>query len=170
MDNALKEQLLNALMQKLSPQKNELAPLVPTAQYVPLSIQQKIYGYPIRKPYQSELDYFKGNTHVGGMAAQDNNIILNPYSPLTDQQKNAVAQNEAARLFMRQQKYNFDFEATPQQLAAFKGTSYGDPANSNDLKSTILGRAISGDPSAGQLTPRQQQWANFIKQQLAGRK
>ena len=52
------------------------------------------FGYKERSPYPSEMNYFKQNPLVGGMATEDNKIILNPYSGLTRQQNNAIKQNE----------------------------------------------------------------------------
>jgi hypothetical protein len=40
-------------------------------------------GIQMRKPYAGELDYFKNNPSVAGMATEDNKVILNPYSRLT---------------------------------------------------------------------------------------
>lgn len=54
-----------------------------------------------RTPYQSELDYFKANPTVAGMATEDNRVIINPYSNLTKDEKNSVFQNEKARIIMR---------------------------------------------------------------------
>lgn len=129
---------------------------------------KKIWGYEVRDAYDSERNYFTQNRKTAGMAADDGRIVLNPYSMLAPQQMEAVARNEAARLYMREKKFNFDFDPTPEQLHAFRGTPYeNDPFN---LKATLLARALSGDPSAGQLTPRQQQWVDWLLPQLEGRK
>jgi hypothetical protein len=128
---------------------------------------RKVWGYDMRDPYDTEKEFFSKNQHVGGMAAEDGRIVMNPYSPLSPQEREAVARNEAARLFMREKGLQFDFEATPEQLQAFRGTPY--ERDLPNLKQTLLARALTGDPSAGQLTPRQQQWVEWLRQQLEGR-
>ena len=130
---------------------------------------ERVYGYERREPYPGEADYFKANPHVGGMAAEDNRIVLNPHSKLSPQEQQAVARNEATRLYLREQKWPLDFELTPEQRASFQGTPYGDPAHADDLKQTLLARLVSGDPSAGTPTARQQEWANWLKGTLEGR-
>ena len=52
----------------------------------------------VREPYASELDYFKKNPSVSGMATEDNKVILNPYSNLKPEEYKAVVINETARL------------------------------------------------------------------------
>lgn len=128
----------------------------------------KIFGYEIRTPFESELDFFKKNVKVTGMAAEDGRIILNPFSELDSAGQKSVATNEAARLLMRENKTKPDFDVTDEQKTAFKGTAYED--DNDALKETILARAIAGDPSAGKLTPRQKEWANLVGAQLRARK
>lgn len=128
----------------------------------------KIFGYEIRAPFESELDYFKKNKNVAGMATEDGRITLNPFSDLDRASQNVVAVNEAARLLMRENKIKPDFDVTEDQRNAFKGTDYED--NDEALKETILARAISGDSSAGKLTARQQEWAKLVGAQLRARK
>ena len=121
-----------------------------------------IYGYEIREPYDSELQYFKQNPNIGGMATEDNRVILNPFSRLNEQQKNTVALNEAIRLFLKEKKYNYDFDVTSEQIDIFRNTPYGNPENINSLKETILGRIITQDPSIGVPTEEQRRWADRI--------
>lgn len=128
----------------------------------------KIFGYEIRAPFDSELDFFKKNPNVTGMAAEDGRIILNPFSDLDPAAQNVVATNEAARLLMRENKIKPDFDVTEEQRSKFKGTAYEEDEEA--LKETILARAISGDPSAGKLTARQKEWANLVGSQLRSRK
>jgi hypothetical protein len=130
----------------------------------------KVYGYDIRDSYPSEKEYFKSNQKVGGMATEDGKIILNPYSELDERELNSVATNEAARLFIKENNLNFDFDITPEQAGSFKGTIYGEPENEQELKGTILGRIISGDKSAGNATQEQLDWAGKIKKALELRK
>lgn len=115
----------------------------------------------LRTPVGDEDGYFKSNPHVGGMADfQSGKIVLNPYSKLSDDEKNAVAMNEWARLLMRQNKITPNFEITPAQQKAFGSYGGGDPLA---IKETIVGRIVSGDPSALDATPQQHQIAEQIK-------
>jgi hypothetical protein len=108
---------------------------------------------PLREPWPSENDFFKRCPHITGMAAEDGMVVLNPYSQLTDKQKDAVALNEAARVFMnRDPTLQPQFALTPEQERAF--ADYGGPA---EIRGTIAARLLSGDPSA--LSPTQEQAA-----------
>lgn len=103
-------------------------------------------GYPIReKLYPGEEEFFKKNPKVTGMAAEDNSIILNPYSTLKDKEKEAVAKNEALRLYMRNNKVIPNIEPTADQNKFFKNTAYENVAP--EKKQTIIARILSGDPS-----------------------
>lgn len=120
---------------------------------------QSIYGYKIRKPFGGEDKFFKSRPEVGGMAAEDGKIVLNPYSPLKEQEKMQVAKNEAIRLWMRDNKPEIPFEITKEQSKAFSGTEYG--SSPQALKETIAARILTGDPSA-MATPDQQSAADKI--------
>jgi hypothetical protein len=133
-----------------------------------LQNMDKIFGYEIRTPYDSELDFFKKNLNTTGMATEDGRIILNPFSDLDPASQKSVATNEAARLLMWENKIKPDFDVTEEQKNAFKGTAYEE--NEEALKETIVARAIAGDPSAGKLTARQKEWANLVGAQLRARK
>lgn len=112
------------------------------------------------KLYAGEEEFFKNNPHVGGMAAEDNQIIINPYSKLSDAEKQAIMLNEAARVHMRSGKIEPpQFALTPEQESAF--AKYG---NTTDKQSTIAARILSGDPSALNVTPEQIQYARELKQ------
>lgn len=130
-------------------------------------LTSKILGYPLRDPYPSEAEYFKKNPHVAGMAAEDNQITLNPFSPLSPQEKNAVALNEAYRLFMRETQANPTFSLTPKQAAQFKGTEY--EKNPDMAKHTIIARFLSGDPSVLDATDEQVAFAESVRRQAQGR-
>jgi hypothetical protein len=130
----------------------------------------KIYGYEIRRPYQSELLYFHQNPHVGGMAAEDGKIILNPVSMLKPEEQMAVARNEAARLYMRENKLVPNFDITPEQKSSFANTEYGTAQNEPYLKQTVAARILTGDPSAGAVTQQQKDYATWIQTQLDARK
>ena len=124
---------------------------------------QSIYGYQIRKPFAGEDKFFKGRPEVGGMAAEDGKIILNPYSPLKEQEKMQVAKNEAIRLWMRDNKTKIPFDVTKDQSKAFSKTEYG--SNPQALKETIVARILTGDKSAI-ATPEQQSFANNIMEKI----
>ena len=122
----------------------------------------KYFGYKVRKPYKGEDDYFKNNPNVTGMAAEDDQIIFNPYSKNID--LDAVGKNEASRLWMRKKNIDPPFKLTEKQMEFFKGTPYeNDPTAA---KQSIIGRIISGDPSAQDVTPEQIGWADRILQGL----
>ncbi len=136
----------------------------------PSQAKEKFYGYETRTPYASEVEYFKKNNHVTAMAAEDGRIIFNPFSKLTPEQRNAVGQNEATRLWLRENKIDPQFNMTPEQTKFFAGTDYGKPENAMMLKHTLIGRILSGDPSAGAVTPMQKQWADWVMENLQKRK
>jgi hypothetical protein len=121
-----------------------------------------VYGIGVRQDlFPGENDYFRKNPHVTGMAAEDNRIIMNPYSTLTDAEKQAVMMNEAARVHMR--VGNFDaprFALTPEQEKAFSGYS----ANPVDRLSTVAARILSNDPSALTPTPEQTEYVQRLRQ------
>lgn len=111
------------------------------------------FGYPVReKLFDGEDRFFRENKHVGGMAAEDGQVILNPHSPLSQQERAAVARNEGARLFMRDRKITPNFEVTEEQRRSFAGSAYAD--NPEAMRQTLAARIISGDPSA-RATPEQ---------------
>jgi hypothetical protein len=107
---------------------------------------ESVYGYEIRKPFSGEDAFFKSRPEVGGMAAEDGKIVLNPYSPLKDQEKAQVAKNEAIRLWMKDNKPKIQFDVNDKQMQSFAGTEYG--SNPQALKETIVARILTGDPSA----------------------
>ena len=119
-----------------------------------------VYGVGLRPDlYSGEDTYFKENPHVAGMAAEDDRIIMNPYSSLSDAEKQAVMLNEAARVHMRR---NYDaprFELTPDQLSRLGNYS----KDENDIRQTIAARILSGDPSAGQATPEQLNYVQGLR-------
>lgn len=124
-----------------------------------------IYGYEIRSPYQGEMQFFQKNPHVAGMATEDKRIILNPASGLSENERMAVAKNEAIRLFMQDKKFQPAFELTPQQMQFFQkmGADYAKPEHKMAARHTILARILSGDPSVGTPTNEQIQEANRLK-------
>ena len=119
-----------------------------------------VYGIGTRTQlYPGEDDYFRKNPNVTGMAAEDDKIIMNPYSKLSDVQKQAVMVNEAARVHMRR---NFDaptFTLTPEQEQMFRSYS----TNPVDIRSTVAARILTGDPSAGKATPEQLEYVKRLR-------
>ena len=121
-----------------------------------------VYGIGVREQLDpGEEAYFKANPHVTGMAADDDKIIMNPFSTLKDNEKQAVMLNEAARVHMRKKLIDApNFELTPTQTEKF-GAYSKDP---NDIRQTIAARILSGDPSAGDVTPEQQEYVSRLRQ------
>jgi hypothetical protein len=122
-------------------------------------------GIGTRKPFDSELEYFKNNPNVSGMATEDDKVILNPFSGLSEKEYQAVAINESSRILMRNPKYKPDFELTDQQVRFLDSTTYRN-ASDEDRKATIAARILSGDPSGGVPTSEQSLFINDIKQAL----
>ena len=129
-------------------------------------MSESVFGYKIRKPYPGESTYFQKNPHVAGMAAEDGQITLNPFSKNTPEQQQIVAKNEAIRLYMTEMKANPSFEVTKEQKKAFAGTEYGKPENAKHLKHTIVARMLTGDASAGTPTKEQQAYADMVRKSL----
>lgn len=116
--------------------------------------EERLLGYKIRKPYDSEILFFKKNPQVSGMASKDGAIVLSPLSG-SDVNSRSVAENEAFRLYLRDNQISPNFDVSPEQRRSFKGTPY--EKNDSDLKATIAARIYSGDPSS-LATRQQQQW------------
>ena len=118
----------------------------------------KLFGFKIRtKLFPGEDKFFSDRKEVAGMAAEDDTIILNPYSSLSKQQLGSVAQNEALRLKMRKEDFTPSINITDEQKAFFKGSEYeNDP---KAMRQTIFARIYSGDSSA-MATPEQKQAFN----------
>ena len=130
-----------------------------------------IYGFEIRSPYAGEMQYFAKNPTTAGMMTEDNRIILNPASSLSNAEKMAVAENEAIRLWLKNNNIKPDFALSDSQIGFFKsmGADYAKPENMLQAQHTIIARALTGDPSAGKLTQDQQKWVNAVKNKLPKR-
>jgi hypothetical protein len=122
-------------------------------------------GVKVREPSESEKKFFQENPDIPGMATQeDNNVTLNPYMTMDDAKRNSVIKNETARAFMRKQGIQPSFTLTKAQQSAFSTINDGKPYGSDqDVRETIVGRIIGGDPSAGVVTQEQQNFANNLK-------
>lgn len=120
-----------------------------------------VYGVAVRNPYPTEDDYFRKNPKVAGMAAEDNRIIMNPYSPLSERERSAVMMNEAARVHMRTGLAPAPrYDMSPAQLKAFAG--YG-TNNLDDIRQTFAARVLSGDPSAIEPSPEQTAYVQQLR-------
>jgi hypothetical protein len=140
-----------------------IAAQLPVAQS---AVPQQVYGYPVREQlFGGESEFFRANPTVTGMAAEDGQIILNPYSTLQPQEREAVARNEAIRLHMRDRNIVPQIDVTPEQEAFFRGTAY-ETADA-EKRQTIIARILSGDPSV-KSTPEQQREAERIMQTITG--
>lgn len=117
-----------------------------------------------RQPYEGELKYFQTNPTVAGMATEDNKIILNPYSQNSPEEQQAVARNEAIRLFLKEMEYTPSFDLTKQQQSFFKGSEY--EKNPEEAKKSIIARILSGDPSVGKASAQQSKEAASISNQI----
>jgi hypothetical protein len=126
--------------------------------------------YPVVQPDKETLDYLKKNPGTTGMAVGaglngydgERRVMVNPYSGLTPKGTEALIENERIRLFIDETKPKLEFEPTKAQIDFFKGTEYGKPENRERLKETIIARILTGDGSAGDITPEQQKVANVI--------
>jgi hypothetical protein len=120
----------------------------------------------VRTPYKGEDEYFKDNRHVAGMADfESGTVVLNPYTTLSDKEKQAVILNETARLYMREKKIPPNFNLTPEQQDAFASYGGGDPMAQRE---TVAARILSGDPSALNYTKEQAEYVAQLRQ-LMGR-
>jgi hypothetical protein len=119
-----------------------------------------------RDPEEGELAFFKKKPNVAGMATDDNKIILNPFSKNSPAEQQAVAQNEALRLFMKKTNFAPVFDLTDEQKEFFKGSAYA--TDQDAARQTILARILTGDPSAKTATPEQikaaQELGKYIQQ------
>lgn len=115
----------------------------------------------MREPHKSELDYFINNPHVGGMATEDNRVIVNPYSFLNEKEKQSIEINEASRVLMRT-KMRPNFNLTDDQSKRFGSYSQ----NKQDQVETVAARILSGDPSAGESTVEQDDFVSELKKMM----
>lgn len=122
---------------------------------------------PIRQPTESELQFFRRNPNVPAYAAPDNKIVYNPFVSLSAEDREALYQNESARIFMRlndqarPNRESFKLTQQQQQTQYPPGPIPQDPQQS--LRETIAARALSNDPSAGAVTPEQQRFVEELK-------
>ena len=128
--------------------------------------------YPEVKPDKGTLEYFKKNPTVAGMAVGaglngydgERRVMVNPYSGLNPEQRKGLVENERLRHFMDETKPELKFNPTNKQLESFRGTEYGKPENLGKLRETIVARILTGDVSAGDVTPEQRKAADLIRE------
>ena len=132
--------------------------------YDEIAMRPGLYGAQERSPYPMERGYFYANPNVAGMASEDNYVVMNPYTSLTEPEQNAVRLNESARINMRQQGYP-DFDLTPEQNAYLDTTSYKN-APQQERNATIAARFMSGDPTAGNQTEQQKTFIKLLRQTM----
>lgn len=120
-------------------------------------------GYRVRdKLYPGEQDFFRQHPDVAGMAADDGAIIFNPWAPAVN--RDAVGKNEAVRLWIRDHGVDPLFSVTAEQKARFVGTPYA--RNPQALRQTLMARYLSGDPSAGSMTPEQAAVGSWLNSRI----
>lgn len=117
-----------------------------------------------RQPTASEQIFFQQNKHVAGMASEDDRVVMNPHSSLSDTEKAAVRENETARIYMRR-NMPATFALTEEQKSKFSKYS----KNEQDIKDTIAARILSGDPSAGAPTDEQKRFVDDLRLKMRGR-
>ena len=116
----------------------------------------------LRRAFPTELEWFLSDSNVSGYAAEDDQIVLNPYTTLSINERSCVVRNEAIRIFIRRLQLKISIEITKEQKAAFAGTHYeSDPQS---LRETIISRVASGDPSCGKATQEQIGFASALNE------
>ncbi len=122
---------------------------------------------PTRGPTATEVAFFAKNPHVAGYAAEDDHVVFNPGAQFTPEERMAVYQNESARIFMRRNyqarpsRENFPLTEQQRNLNYPQAPPPFDPQQS--LRETVAARALSGDPSAGNVTPEQQRFVEELE-------
>ena len=123
-------------------------------------------GAEMRKPYESEMQYFEQNRNVAGMATEDGKVILNPFSGLKPEEYQSVAVNESARLLMKKDPSLVpNFDLTDQQIRMLDTGTYRN-ADQADRRATIAARLLAGDPSGGVPTSEQQVFVQSLRKRL----
>ena len=135
-----------------------------------------VNAYPTTTPDPDTDKWFKANPGTTGMAMggglndspkdEPRTVMLNPYSKLTKEGRAGVETNERLRHFMDETGYDPKIEPTQAQIDFFKGTEYGKPENRKYLGQTIAARILTGDDSAGDITPAQEAAAMRLQQEF----
>jgi hypothetical protein len=114
----------------------------------------------LRPPTETESTWFQNHPEISGYAADDDSVVINPFTKLSDTQISCVIRNEAFRIFMRILSISPALEITESQENLFKRTPYG--KNRQALCQTIIARIASSDPSAGTTTEFQEGYAKAL--------
>lgn len=129
---------------------------------------------PTRDPTASELAWFRQNPQVGGYAASDNRVVVNPFNRLSPVENEGLIRNESARIFMRLRHSarptaeSFPLTAEQRQMAYPPSPPPMRPEQA--LRETVAARVLTGDPSVGQATSEQRAFAAELEaRMLAGR-
>ncbi len=121
----------------------------------------------VREPTDSEIEFFRKSSHIPAYAAPDDAIVFNPFVNLTAQQRKGMILNEGARIYMRQNKIDPEFDISPaQKLAPWAQEYYSKGGGDKDVKASIVGRLLSGDASVGEASPEQIDWARTFGQKF----
>jgi hypothetical protein len=119
-------------------------------------------GFQVRLPYVSENSWFEEHPEIAGYASEDECIVINPSTKLSEDQIECVCLNEAYRLLMYRWTIVPNIILTDTQRELFFGTSYF--YDEDALKQTIIARIVSNDPSAGKITDEQRGYAACLVQ------
>lgn len=124
---------------------------------------EKATGPLLRDPHDSELAFFEKNPGVGGYASPDGKIVMNPFSGHSPEERRAVMHNELYRLMTRDSILpRFTGELTPQQRKMLASNPFYWKSDKQSQLDTIMGRLISGDPSAGAPSPEQEDYLRAV--------
>lgn len=116
-----------------------------------------------RMPHPKELEFFHQNRSVAGYASSDGKIVMNPFANLAPEERHAVMQNELYRLLTRDQVLpRFAGELTSEQAKTLAANPFYSKATPEEQVDTVMGRLLSGDPSAGAPSPEQQKYLDEI--------
>jgi len=121
---------------------------------------------PTRDPNSIEMEWFRQNPHIGGYAADDDRVVVNPYNRLSPVENEALIRNESARIFMRR-NYSArptaeSFPLTEEQRGYAYPVAQPPMLPEAALRETMAARVLTGDPSAGQTTPQQARFAEEL--------
>lgn len=108
----------------------------------------------------SEDNFLRQNPNVSGYAADDGRVVLSPYSSLSDDQKQSVALNEAARHTQWNQGVLHSFPLTSEQEKFFERSPYA--SQPQQARHSVVARLISDDQSAAPYTDAQKMAAHGV--------
>ncbi len=125
------------------------------------------YLAPTRDPNPTELEWFRANPNIGGYAAPDDMIVVNPYNRLTPRENEALIRNESARIFMRRNPSARPSFSLTEEQAQMPYPAYDPPSRpEQSIRETVAGRMLSGDPSAGAVTDEQKLFLEELRARM----